>query len=141
MGSTQPLPNRQDLEVLAHAAFVNSRQLLATAELLLENDRWPVAHALATLALEEIGKSFLRIFASTNPEPFRADFREAFVSRTTKIQIAHVIQAPMTAAATSASRSFFQAIESSGQTAKADHSMKMRGMSPTSAPGSTCLRR
>src|SRR5690349_4865770 len=49
---------------LAHAAFVNSQQQLASAELLLEHGYWPVAHALATLALEEIGKSFLCIFAS-----------------------------------------------------------------------------
>ncbi len=88
---------------------------------------WPVAHALATLALEEIGKAFLCVFAAATPESFRADFWNAFVSHTTKIQVAHVALAPLFAAGT-ASQSVVQAIEEFGLTAKAGQSAKLRGL-------------
>ncbi|MGH3538754.1 MAG: AbiV family abortive infection protein [Pseudonocardiaceae bacterium] len=126
MATSQPLPGSRELEALAHAAFTNSQRLLTNAELLLDNGSWPVAHALATLALEEVGKSFLCIFASANPEPFREDFWTAFRSHTVKIQMAHVVLAPL--ADTTRPRPFFQAIEAFGQAAKADHSTKMRGL-------------
>lgn len=126
MATTQLLPDRQELETLAHAAFMNSRHQLASAELLLERAHWPVAHALATLALEEIGKSFLCMFASTNPEPFRAVFWKVFVSHTIKLQIAHVALAPMAAGA--ASQRAHEAILAFSQMAKADHATKMRGL-------------
>lgn len=129
MATSQPLPSSQDLEALAHAAFVNSRQQLATAELLLEHGHWPVAHALSTLALEEVGKAFLCIFTSTSPEIFRDFFWKVFVSHTIKLQIAHAALAPM-AAGTAAQPSSdpVQAILAFGQMAKNNHSTKMRGL-------------
>ena len=129
MATSQPLPSSQDLEALAHAAIVNSRQQLATAELLLENGHWPVAHALSTLALEEVGKAFLCIFTSTSPEIFRDFFWKVFVSHTIKLQLAHAALAPM-AAGTAAQPSSdpVQAIMAFGQMAKNNHSTKMRGL-------------
>ena len=129
MATSQPLPSSQDLEGLARAAFVNSRQQLASAELLLERAHWPVAHALATLALEEVGKAFLCIFSSASPEIFRDFFWKVFVSHTIKLQIAHFALAPM-AAGTSEQPApdVAQAIMGFGQLARDNHSMKMRGL-------------
>lgn len=128
MAARPPLPNSHELAALAHAAFASSQRLLANAELLLDNGNWPTAHALATLALEEVGKAFLCIFASTNPEPFRAEFWTAFKSHAVKIQMAYVLLAPLAATDEMRARPFFQAIEEFGQAAKADHTRKMRGL-------------
>jgi AbiV family abortive infection protein len=48
----------QDLLLLAPAAARNARDLLADAEILLERQRWPRAHALAVLAGEEASKAY-----------------------------------------------------------------------------------
>lgn len=48
----------EDLRLLAPAAARNARDLLADAEILLENQRWPRAHALAVLAGEEAAKAY-----------------------------------------------------------------------------------
>ena len=51
-----PVPPRHDLLRLARAALSNAADLLADARLLAEAARFPRAHALATLACEELGK-------------------------------------------------------------------------------------
>jgi AbiV family abortive infection protein len=48
----------QDLRLLAPAAAMNARDLLADAEILLQHQRWPRAHALAVLAGEEAAKAY-----------------------------------------------------------------------------------
>lgn len=52
----RPVPPREDLRRLAEAALSNAGDLLADARLLAEAGRFPRAHALATLACEELGK-------------------------------------------------------------------------------------
>lgn len=55
----RPIPPPDDLLRLALAAFANAKDLLAAARLLADADRFPPAHALATFAAEEQGKSQL----------------------------------------------------------------------------------
>lgn len=50
------IPPREDLIKLAQAALDNAADLLADARLLAEAGSFPRAHALATLACEELGK-------------------------------------------------------------------------------------
>jgi AbiV family abortive infection protein len=52
------VPPKEDLLRLAEAALANASDLLADARLLAEAGRFPRAHALATLACEEIGKEY-----------------------------------------------------------------------------------
>lgn len=54
---TRPIPSTEDLLKLAEAALLNAEALLDDALLLAESGRFPRAHALATLACEEAGKS------------------------------------------------------------------------------------
>lgn len=51
-----PMPAAGQLRQLAQAAAQNASDLAADARLLLDAGRFPRAHALATLALEELGK-------------------------------------------------------------------------------------
>lgn len=53
------MPTAGQLRHLAHAAAQNAGDLAADARLLLEAGRFPRAHALAVLALEELGKMVL----------------------------------------------------------------------------------
>jgi AbiV family abortive infection protein len=57
--SPRPLPPQADLIALSQAALFNARDLLAAARHLSGGGSIPQAHALAVLALEEIGKSHL----------------------------------------------------------------------------------
>lgn len=50
------VPPHEDLRSLAEAALSNAGDLLADARLLADAGRFPRAHALATLACEELGK-------------------------------------------------------------------------------------
>ena len=59
----RPVPPLDDLITLIQASLRNSASLLDDARLLLGSGRAPRAHALATLALEEIGKAFLCMLA------------------------------------------------------------------------------
>lgn len=56
------LTNEQ-LADIANAASANCRAILADAELLFEAGRYPRAHALAILALEEFGKHVFTVSA------------------------------------------------------------------------------
>jgi AbiV family abortive infection protein len=62
--TTRPVPSPEDLIALIQASVRNASELLEAARLLLAAGHVPRAHALATLALEEIGKSHLCILAS-----------------------------------------------------------------------------
>ncbi len=50
------MPTAGQLRQLAQAAAQNATDLAADARLLLDAGRFPRAYALATLALEELGK-------------------------------------------------------------------------------------
>lgn len=60
-GMTAAIPPRDDLGRLAQASLRNAQDLLADARLLAGAGRFPTAHAVATLALEEAGKASLCI--------------------------------------------------------------------------------
>src|SRR5438105_13005755 len=53
---TRPVPADEELVALIQACLRNAGDLLADAGHLLEGSRVPRAHAVATLAFEEIGK-------------------------------------------------------------------------------------
>jgi AbiV family abortive infection protein len=63
MPDRRPIPPMDDLLALIQASLRNATALLADARSLLDSGGAPRAHALATLALEEIGKSCLCILA------------------------------------------------------------------------------
>jgi len=58
---TTAIPPRDDLGKLVQASLRNAQDLLADARLLASAGRFPTAHAVATLALEEAGKASLCI--------------------------------------------------------------------------------
>jgi AbiV family abortive infection protein len=66
--STRPVPPRDDLLKLIRASAFNARDLLTAARLLLGAGSSPQAHALATLAFEEVGKANLCILMLCLPE-------------------------------------------------------------------------
>lgn len=68
MPKSGPVPGREDLTSLVHAALVHARSLGADAELLLEHGRWPTAYAVVTLAFEEVGKSWICLIGTAAPE-------------------------------------------------------------------------
>jgi AbiV family abortive infection protein len=63
MPDQRPLPPFDDLLALIQASLRNAAALLGDARMLLAGGSAPRAHALATLALEEIGKSCLCMLA------------------------------------------------------------------------------
>lgn len=75
-----PIPPRDDLLALFSATEENAFALITDAETLVEAGRFPRAHALATLALEELGKGHLCLLAvvwpEMPPEEFWDDFRD-----------------------------------------------------------------
>ena len=67
----RPIPEFDDLITLMQASLRNAGELLSDARLLLAAGRAPRAHALATLAFEEIGKAFICVLAVVpTPAPF-----------------------------------------------------------------------
>lgn len=79
MTNHPPVPSHADLLAIFHAAQANAEDLLGDAELLADHERYSRAYALATLALEEVGKAHLCLWAicstQITPEKFWADFR------------------------------------------------------------------
>lgn len=63
MAETRPMPPVGDLIALIQASLRNAVGLVEDARLLLSSGRASRAHALATLALEEVGKSCLCMLA------------------------------------------------------------------------------
>jgi AbiV family abortive infection protein len=89
--STPPIPSREDLLTLAQAALCNTEELLADARLLAEAGRFPRAHALATLACEELGKEQACIRASWKPITKPNRFWNDFSSHTQKLWYAQTL--------------------------------------------------
>jgi len=66
-------PSFVRLAEASDAALEKAKRLLGDAELLLAAGRWPTAHALAVLALEEYGKCMLLSNAALSEEPFSGE--------------------------------------------------------------------
>jgi|SRR5215467_5902273 len=88
---TRAIPPAGDLVTLIQACLRNAEGLLADARLLLDAGRIPRAHSLATLALEEIGKSCVCVLGLF-PMPVRSfgirsddDFWAVWRSHTDKL--------------------------------------------------------
>jgi AbiV family abortive infection protein len=81
----RPIPPRDDLLALFQAAKANAGDLISDAELLADVGRFPRAHALATLAHEEIGKAQLCLLAVMLPEITPEEFWDAFKSHMGKL--------------------------------------------------------
>jgi AbiV family abortive infection protein len=85
-----PMPSADQLRLLAAAAEGNAADLAADARLLLEAGRPARAHALATLALEELGKRALCLGALAGKLDERG-FREAWSSHRAKLERSHLL--------------------------------------------------
>lgn len=127
----RPIPEFDELVMLIQASLRNAGELLADARMLLAADRAPRAHALATLAFEEIGKAFICILAvAPAPAPLfgirsEGDFWKAWNSHTDKLAWARgflslLIQEPSVPVADTVTRL--------ADTSLADHLRKMRGL-------------
>jgi len=129
MARSGPIPHHQELAALGQASLVHAREQLADAVLLLEHGRWPLAHAVATLALEEVGKAHLCFTCMTIPEQFRTGdwFWPAFNSHTAKLTIAQFIL-QMFAQTQAPPPPLLEAIAELGTLAGSDHAAKMRGL-------------
>ena len=129
----RPIPDRNTLDALSRAALVNARRQVTRAERLLADGDWPGAHALATLAFEEVGKALICMISMGTPQQFLVNgwFHEAFKTHTSKITVARFALAMFTALDNtegSPSQPVVQAIEQMSMLADADHQMKMRGL-------------
>jgi len=117
--------------MLLQACLRNAEDLLADARLLLGAGRAPTAHALATLALEEIGKSCVVVLGLL-PMPVRffgirgdEDFWAAWTSHTDKLLWARgllslLIREPASPVLTAAERL--------ADSTRGEHLRKMRGL-------------
>jgi AbiV family abortive infection protein len=124
------LPPRDDLIALIQISMRNAGALLDDACLLLDAHRAPRAHALATLALEEIGKASLCMLALLPlPEPFygfrsKGDFWAAWRDHADKLGwalgfLGLIVREPVGAVT--------EAIERIGTAACDGHLRKLRG--------------
>ena len=87
-GMARPLPSFAELLHMARHAIANAAALLQDAELLLSHQRWPRAHALAVLALEEVGKAGICLGALGYQEDQAQDFWLEFRDHKTKLHFA-----------------------------------------------------
>lgn len=119
------LPSRATAYRLAREALLNAASLLADAELLLANRRWPRAFALGVLALEEIGKMLLTGGAATTEALEAKEFWSDFRHHTTKLGSARALLALLAADVSPAT---FTAIDQAMHEAADEHQRKMRGL-------------
>ncbi|MBB4910553.1 AbiV family abortive infection protein [Actinophytocola algeriensis] len=84
----RPLPSFAELLHTARHAIANAAALLQDAELLLSHHRWPRAHALAVLALEEVGKAGICLGALGYQEDQAQDFWLEFRDHKAKLHFA-----------------------------------------------------
>jgi AbiV family abortive infection protein len=97
---TRPLPPRDDLVRLIQASAFNARDLLADARVLSDAGSSPRAHALATLAFEEVGKANLCILVIMPPGFISAaEFWDSWLSHSHKLRWARLAQSRPHAAA------------------------------------------
>jgi AbiV family abortive infection protein len=129
----RPVPEFDELVTLIQACLGNAGELLADARILLEAERAPRAHALATLALEEIGKACICILAAIRTpttEPFygsrgQGDFWKAWNSHTDKLAWARAFLSLLIATPTVP---VAEAVGRLAESTRADHVRKMRGL-------------
>lgn len=129
----RPIPGRDKLDELARRALAHAGKQVASAEILLDHDAWPAAHAMATLAFEELGKAMLCLVGTGVPERERLNdwFWPAFNGHRQKLTIARFVLAMCTAflgTDATPSQPFPQVIDHFGVLADADHNTKMRGL-------------
>jgi AbiV family abortive infection protein len=138
----RPIPELDELVTLIQASLGNAGELLSDARLLLVAGRAPRAHALATLAFEEIGKAFICILAVVpSSAPLfgirsEGDFWKAWNSHTDKLAWARgflflLIREPSASVADTVTRL--------ANTSLADHLRKMRGLYVDYADGSVLV--
>lgn len=127
---TRPIPADEELVALIQACLWNAGDLLADAGHLLEASRVPRAHAVATLAFEEIGKACMCMLALLpQPTPFfgvhgQDNFWKAWNDHTDKLSWASgflelLIRQPTTPVLTAAERLL--------ASARTNHLRKLRG--------------
>lgn len=116
---------------MIQASLFNARDLLDSARLLLANGRAGQAHALATLAFEEIGKSHICVLVlvpappELSPIPTPGKFWRALGRHEEKLKWARAIFTFLTHEPT---RPVLEAIERLTDEVRADHMAKMRGL-------------
>jgi AbiV family abortive infection protein len=139
---TRAIPATDDLVTLIQACLQNSEDLLADARLLLNAGRAPRAHALATLALEEVGKSCVCILGLF-PTPERSfgvrsadDFWAAWTSHTDKLLWARGV---LSLLIREPDGPVMAAFERLADAARGEHLRKMRGLYVDYAPDGSVL--
>ena len=110
------MPTADQLRQLKQAAEQNAEDLTADARALLDGGRFPRAHALAVLALEELGKAQLCHDALTG-DLDEAEFRWAWRAHVFKLERIGVLT---TLAAKTEERIWAEGED--------DHTMKLRGL-------------
>lgn len=123
MPGTLPSPER--LLKVAQAAMVNAGGLLDDARLLLDAGRWARAHALATLALEEFGKSTLCVAALQYSEEQSKKFWSDFTKHQVKLGYALSIVRTLIA---SVPANVVEAITRVVSEAESGHNEKLAGL-------------
>lgn len=112
------------------AALRNARRLLADAQLLIENGRLATAHALAVLALEELGKHVMcasAVICIHGDPDYAARFMGRFVDHEDKLRNARLLLDGLADApgAPSTVREVERVVE---RTARSDARHKLRGL-------------
>lgn len=110
---------------LAHHAVVNSMELLDDASLLLQHGRWSRSHALAVLALEELGKAGLCLAALAYEESQSRDFWKDFTHHPSKLLQAGAILEFLGGDHASATAAVVAQIQTE---ATREHARKLRGL-------------
>ena len=119
-----PVPPPEDLLRLAEAALANAGDLLADARLLAEAGSFPRAHALATLACEELGKAEHCICFTWLPCTPKI-FWDGFVNHTKKLYSAQGHLALKTGEPIGSNHLFNERVHHESRSA---HGRKMRGL-------------
>jgi AbiV family abortive infection protein len=123
---TRSLPPRDDLVRLIQASMFNARDLLADARVLLDGGSAPRAHALATLALEEVGKANLCILVVMPPGLLSVDgFWDSWRSHTDKLLWARGLLDVIIREPAGALQQILSRLEDAS---RSDHVRKMRGL-------------
>ncbi|WP_329453694.1 AbiV family abortive infection protein (plasmid) [Streptomyces sp. NBC_01724] len=114
---------------LAAAAFKNARDMLTSAQAVLDAQIWPTAFSMAALALEEVGKAVLCMtMLGKSPEArdeFRPQVHKAFTDHKTKAACAHLVLAVV---AEEAPATLEQMLDEVIQSAHETNAVKFRGL-------------
>jgi AbiV family abortive infection protein len=127
----RPVPPTDDLVQLIRESLFNARDLLGSARLLLAHDQAGQAHALATLAFEEIGKSCICIIAlvpippAASPFPTPKHFWKALNRHEDKLTWARGVFSLLI---TEPTGPVLEIVERLNDDARAAHLVKLRGL-------------